>query len=282
LSTALLVLHLAAAARSVQDDRGRSLDASEPARRVVALAPHLAELMHEADAAQALVATVRGADYPDALAAVPRVGDAGGIDIERVLALRPDLVLAWGSGNRAADIDRLEALGLRVFVSEPRALSDAARTLRALAALTGRAGGERQARRYEARLAALRAPAGEPVRVFVQIWDRPVMTVNGQHLISQALRHCGGHNVFHALPALSGSVAREAVLAADPQVLLLLPPPGRAGEWAAEWSAFERLRARPRVVLDPDLLTRATSRLLDGVQAVCSSLSAQRRSAAGR
>jgi len=253
------------------DDAGTRFDseAAKPARRVVALAPHLAELMHEVGAGDALVGTVRGADWPASVAHLPQVGDAGGIDVERVLALQPDLVLTWGSGNRPSDIARLRALGLRVFVSEPRRLADVPRSLRALGILTGRAeAGEAAARRYEARLQALRRQTSDPVAVFVQIWDRPLMTVNGAHLISQAVQHCGGRNVFHALPALSGSVSREEVLSRRPGAIVVLAPPGRADEWIAGWERFAALGIRP-VALDPDLLTRATSRLLLGVEAVC-------------
>ena len=266
-----------AASAALLDDRGRPVDANTPARRVVALAPHLAELMHDVGAGTALVGVVRGADYPAPVAQLPHVGDAAGIDAERVLALRPDLVLAWGSGNRAADIATLESLGLRVYVNEPRALPDVARTLRAVGALTGHASeGERAARRYESALAALRAPASEAVAVFVQIWDRPLMTVSGAHLISQVLQHCGGRNVFAALPGLAGSVSHEDVLRAHPRAILVLAPPERAAEWSAAWERFERLRGRS-VSLDPDLVTRATPRLLRGVEAVCAAVQAWRR-----
>lgn len=265
-------------AQQVADDRGRTLDAGVAAQRVVALAPHLAELLHEIGAGSHLVGVVRGADFPEAVKQVAQVGDASGIDLERVLALRPDLVLAWGSGNRASDLVRLEALGLRLFVSEPRDLSAVPSTLRRLGRLSGREqAGEQAAAAFEARLRTLHARAATPVSTFVQIWDRPLMTINGEHLISQVLRHCGGDNVFAALPAPAASVALELVLVQDPAVILVLAPPARAGEWTAAWSRLERLRAvrtQQVTALDPDLLTRATSRLLRGVEAVCRVLAA--------
>lgn len=267
-----------APAQQVTDDRGRTLDAGAAARRVVALAPHLAELLHEIGAGTDLVGVVRGADFPEAVKQVAQVGDASGIDLERVLALRPDLVLAWESGNRASDLARLEALGLRLFVSEPRDLSAVPSTLRRLGRLSGREqAGEQAAAAFEARLHVLRARAAAPVPTFVQIWDKPLMTISGEHLISQVLRHCGGDNVFAALPAPAASVALESVLVRDPAVILVLAPPGRAGEWTAAWSRLERLRAvhaHQVTALDPDLLTRATSRLLRGVEAVCRVLAA--------
>lgn len=268
----------AAAAAPVVDDRGKAFDDATPARRIVALAPHLAELLFDLGAGAALVGAVRGADHPPAAARTAKVGDAAGIDLERVLALQPDLVLAWGSGNRASDLARLEALGLRVFVNEPRVLADVGTTLRRLGHLSGRArDGENAAVAFETALAALQVPGGSAVPAFVQIWDRPLMSVSGTHLISQALHHCGGRNVFAGLPALVGSVSREAVLSARPALILVLAPPAKAHEWARAWSAFANTNARAVVALDPDVLTRATPRLLRGVEQLCAAIAAVRR-----
>jgi len=273
----LLAANALAQAAPVRDDRGRLIVANLPATRVVALAPHLAELVHDVGAGEALVGVVRGADYPPPVVQLPSVGDAAGIDVERLLALRPDLVLAWGSGNRSADIATLEALGLPVFVNEPRTLQDVARALRTVGAITGHgANGELAARRYESALSALRAPASEPLPVFVQIWDRPLMTVSGTHLISEVLRHCGGRNVFAQLPGLTASVSREEVLSARPRAILVLAPPGQGAQWSSDWDGFASLGGRT-VPLDPDLLTRATPRLLKGVEALCSALRRLRR-----
>ncbi len=273
----LFVASALAQAAEVRDDRGRRFETEPPARRVVALAPHLAELMHDVGAGEALVGAVRGADYPAPVALLPSVGDAAGIDVERLLALRPDLVLAWGSGNRAADIATVQALGLRVFVNEPRTLQDVARALRTLGAITGHgADGERAARRYESALSALRAPAAVALPVFVQIWDRPLMTVSGAHLISEALQHCGARNVFAQLPGLTASVSREEVLGERPRAILVLAPPGRTAQWTAAWDELASMRGRA-VPLDPDLLTRATPRLLEGVKALCAALGQLRR-----
>jgi iron complex transport system substrate-binding protein len=278
LAAFLALAHTAAVAAPVVDDRGQTFDDAAPARRIVALAPHLAELLFDVGAGAALVGAVRGADHPAAAARVPNVGDAAGIDLERVLALHPDLVLAWGSGNRASDLSRLEALGLRVFVNEPRVLADVGKTLRRLGRLTGRSRqGERAAAAFDTALAALEATGADAVPAFVQIWDRPLMTVSGAHLISQALHHCGGRNVFAGLPALAGSVSREAVLSARPAAILVLAPPAQAREWVTAWSAFEAMNGRALVALNPDLLTRPTPRLLRGVEQVCATIAAVQR-----
>jgi iron complex transport system substrate-binding protein len=257
---------------AVTDDRGRVVRLPVAARRIVVLAPNLAELSYDAGAGSALAGVVRGSDYPAPVARLPAVGDAAGIDLERVLSLRPDLVLAWLSGNRASDLERIEGLGIPVYGSEPRRLRDVPATLRRLGTLAGtKSQAERAAVAFEAGLSRLSARAQtQPLSVFVQIWDSPLMTVNEQHLISDVLAACGGRNVFAGLPTLAGSVSLEAVLAADPAVIIVATAPGQ--DATAAWRRLPRLRAvqAGRVhAIDPDLIARATPRILDGVEKVC-------------
>jgi iron complex transport system substrate-binding protein len=261
------------------DDRGRPLSLPAPARRIVALAPNLAELAFDAGAGAALVGVVRGSDYPAQVSALPAVGDAAGIDLERVVALRPDLVLAWLSGNRASDLERIERLGVAVFAAEARRLRDVPATLRRIGALAGTAAqAERAALAFERRLAQIASrPSSRRPSVFVQIWDSPLMTVNAQHLISDVLAACGARNAFASLPALAGSVDVEAVLAADPDVILVAAPAAR--DATAAWRRFPNLRAGRAgrlVQIDPDLITRASPRILEGVERVCAQVTGNR------
>jgi len=258
----------------LSDDRGVQLSLPHPAQRLVAAAPNLAELVAAAGAASRLVGVVRFSDYPPRLARLPQVGDASGLDIEGILALRPDLVLAWKSGNRPADIARLESLGLKVFVSEPAVLEDVARVLRDIGVMAGTESAAQQAaHEFEQKLARLARPdpGSRAVRVFVQIWDQPLMTVNGQHLISDVLRRCGGSNVFADLRSLAGPVSIEAVLAADPQVIIATGVPQRfdpARYWARA-PGLVAVSAGRVYLLHPDWITRATPRVLVGMRAVC-------------
>jgi iron complex transport system substrate-binding protein len=274
-----LLLAAGAAAASAQgavtDDAGQALRVDPPARRIVALAPHLAELVHAAGAGAALVGAVRFSDYPAAVQKVPSVGDAAGIDVERVLALRPALVLAWSSGNRPADVARLESLGLRVFRSEPRTLEDVASTLRRIGRLAGTADtAEAAASTYKAALArATRGAAhARAPSVFIQIWDNPPMTVSAEHLISHVVERCGGRNAFAGLPVLAGAVGLESIVAADPDVIIAAVEGARADDTRAAWRRWPKLKAvaAGRVhVIDPDLVTRATPRIAQGVEQVC-------------
>jgi iron complex transport system substrate-binding protein len=263
---------------SAVDDRGILVALARPADAVVAISPHLAELAFDAGAGDKLVAVVRGTDYPAAAAALPTVGDAAGLDFERIAKLRPDLVLAWGSGNRTADIEQLNAMGLTVFVAEPRRLLDIPQHLRAVGLLTGRlAAAEVGAAAFERRLAALRSryAGAAPRSVFVEIWRQPLFTVGGRHLVSDALRVCGAGNAMAELAADAAPVPLEWLLGRDPDAIVSAL--GETQERARRaWSAYPRLSAVAAgavVSVPPEELVRATPRILDGIDRVCAALS---------
>jgi iron complex transport system substrate-binding protein len=261
----------------LNDDRGSSIERKAPAVRIIALSPHLAEIAYAAGAGAQLIAVVRYSDYPPAAQKLPRVGDASRIDIERVLALKPDLVLGWRSGNPASDIERLQKLGFRVVVSEPRRLSDVAQSVRTIGALAGtEAAAKRAADAFDGELAALRArySARVPVRVFYEIWHRPLLTVNGAHIISDVLTLCGGVNVFAGETLLTPAVSLEAVLAATPDVVLGGSSAASPDALAAAWkrAPVARLRELPVRFVPPDLIQRQTPRIAEGARAVCEHL----------
>src|SRR5262245_23707206 len=187
---------------SVKDDRGKVVTLNRPVQRVVALAPHLTELAYAAGAGDKLVGVARYSDYPAAAAAISQVGDAVRVDAEAILALKPDLVLAWRSGNPPAEIRRLELIGLPVLVTEPARLSDIPRLLRAIGTLAG-TGGHAQlaAAEFEGEIQTLRERHAKArrIRVFYVIWHKPLLTVNDAHLISEILSLCGGENIFSDL-----------------------------------------------------------------------------------
>jgi iron complex transport system substrate-binding protein len=272
--TAAALIASGAVARELTDDRGVAVTVREPPSRIVALSPHLVEIAYAAGAGEQLVAVVRFSDYPPAAARLPRVGDAARIDLERVLALKPDLVLAWRSGNPPGDLQRLERQGLRVFVTEPRRLTDIPRLVRLVGALAGTPDvAEASAARFEAELDVLRAKYGAraPVRVFYEIWHRPLLTVNGSHVISDVIALCGGINVFSDVPVLTPSVSLEAVVQARPQLVLGGSSAMAQGELTAEWRHARpaALRALPVRYVAPDLIQRQTPRLAEGARRIC-------------
>lgn len=244
--------------------------------RLLSLAPGLTEIAYAAGAGALLVGTVEYSDYPEGARALPRVGNAWRVDLERVLALRPDVVLAWATGTPAATIAQLRRLGLHVVEVPTQSLADVPAALRQLGRVAGtESSAESAARAFEARIARQRERyASRPaLTVFIEIDDEPVYTVNGQHVISEIVALCGGRNVFAALPQLAPPIATEAVLAADPQVILTTDD--TIADPFALWSRWPRLSAvRLRTVyrVSGDLVTRASPRLADGVDATCAAL----------
>lgn len=244
--------------------------------RLLSLAPGLTEIAYAAGAGALLVGTVEYSDYPAAAKRLPRVGDAWRVDLERVLALRPDVVLAWATGTPAATIAQLRRLGLDVVEVPTQNLGDVPAALRQLGVVAGtQANAEAAARAFENRIARQREryASRPPLTVFIEIDDEPVYTVNGQHVISEIVALCGGRNVFSGLPQLAPPIATEAVLAADPQVILTTDD--TIVDPYALWSRWPRLNAvRLRTVyrVSGDLVTRASPRLADGVDATCEAL----------
>lgn len=262
---------------SIVDDRGRKITLAAPAQRIVALAPHLAELAFDAGAGRRLVGVARFSDFPPAARDIPQVGDSAQLNAERIVALKPDLILVWKSGNPPGDVGRLESLGYPVYTSEPARLADVPRLLRAIGALAGTgASAEKAAADFERQIGALRKrhASARKVRVFYEIWRKPLLTVNGGHLICDVIALCGGENVFADLRPLTPNVTLEALIAAKPEVILGGTRPGGDEAYTREWraQAMEPLRALPVFYVDPDLMQRPTRRILKGAEAICAHL----------
>lgn len=260
------------------DDRGRTVTLPAPAQRIVALAPSITELAYAAGAGGKLVGVARYSDYPAAAKDIPQVGDASRIDLERVLSLQPDLVIGWKSGNQVADVERLEKLGLKVYIVEPATLAAVPQLLRAVGSLAGTGAIARNAAdEFERSVAALRERYGARpiVRVFYEIWHSPLMTVNGRHMISDIIRLCGGSNVFAGIATLTPVVSLEGVIALQPEVVLGGSSATSPDEFAAQWRRYEgfvKLRNVKAMFVDPDHIQRQTPRILEGAQTVCEHL----------
>ena len=272
---------LHAAPVTLTDDRGVTVQLARPAQRVVTLAPSLTELAFAAGAGPAVVGVVAYSDYPPAAANLPVVASSGGIDVEGVLAVKPDLVLAWRSGNRPADLARLEKLGIPVLVTEPHRLADVPRILR----LIGRAAGTEAsaesggAARSKPELAALRAryAGAREVTVFYQVWERPLRTIGGAHIIDEAIRVCGGRNVFADLQPLAPEVTLESVIAADPEVVLSAAETSGAPVLGAPRVAACRQRRAGYTPSTRRWWSVRTPRLAQGVAQICERLARVRR-----
>jgi iron complex transport system substrate-binding protein len=257
-----------------------AIAATEPIR-LVSLAPHLTELAFSAGAGDRVIATVEFSDYPEAARRIPRIGDAFRIDYERLLALRPDAVLVWQSGTPIQTIERVRALGFKVIEITIHRLDEIPAALRTIGGLAGtEAVAEEAAKQFEREIAELRAryTDRERLSVFVQINDRPLYTVNGEHIISEVLELCGGRNVFASLSELAPAIGIEAVIAASPQVILAtdraVADPAQA--WA-RWRSIPAVRNGNVYTVRADDIARSTTRLSQGARQVCRMLDTARQ-----
>lgn len=277
---ASLLCAAAASAQRVQviDDDGRTVSLPQPARRIVSLAPHLTELLFAAGAGERVVGAVAYSDHPAEAGRVPRVGDSAQLDLERLVALKPDLVLVWRDGNSAQQLDRVAALKLPVYASEIHRMADIEHTLQRLGTLAGTPeAASARSRAFAREIEQLRAryASRPPLKVFYQIWHRPLLTVNSRHLISEALAICGARNVFGALPMLTPTVNPEAVLQADPDAIVTGSVDPAGADNLDAWRRLPALRAARHghlLVVNPDTLHRPSPRVAEGTRELCEKL----------
>ncbi len=253
---------------------------SETAARVVTLAPHLAELMFAIGAGELVVGVSAWSDYPDEVTALPVVGDAFAVDHEQLALLDLDLLLAWESGMPAHTVDRLRAAGYRVEVIRTHGVEDVALAMLRLGELTGR---ERQARRaaekYRSELVSLASnfTGMERIRVFYQVSDRPLFTINGQHFLSELIGICGGTNIFEDLDELAPAITDEAVVLRDPEVMIASDANDDPfAEWQ-RWPDIAANRYSNHFRIGADTSSRPTPRLVEAGRQICSALEAGRR-----
>ena len=268
----------ATAQNCATDDTGARICLDQPAERIAALSPGATELVWAAGAGSKVVAVVAFSDYPPAAKEVTSVGSHTRMDIERLLALKPDLVIGWVTGNPSEQLQALKDLGLPVFSIEPRSFAGVSDTIERLARLAGtETAGNAEARRFRDGMAKLaeRYANAEPVPVFYQVWDEPMMTVNNEHLIGKVIQLCGGHNVFGNLDRLVPRISAESVIGADPEAILA----GGMGEenrkWLTRWQGFPSLQATAKnnlFFVPPSLIQRPTPRLLKGAELFCERL----------
>lgn len=266
----------------VMDDAGRVVRLHAPAQRIVSLAPHTTELLFAAGAGARVVGVSAFSDYPAAARNLPLLSGGVRMDIERVLALRPDLAVGWQSGNARADLEKLAALGIPVFFAEPQRLDTVPDTLLRLGRLAGsESEAQAAAALYREELARLRAryQGRRPVRVFFEIAMQPLMTLSHAHLASDVLALCGGRNVFAASDLIAPEVSVEAVMLQDPDAILFSDELGTAEsvrDWWRERVALRAVRANLVYSIPGALVLRQTPRVLQGARRTCEVLDTAR------
>jgi len=279
----LCVLSLPATALEITDDAGAQITFSTPPQRIISLAPNLTELAYAAGLGDSLVAVSAYSDYPAAAQKLPQVGDAFRLDWEQLLALKPDLILAWGSGLSAQDRSAFEKLKLKILVLEPRRLDDIPRTLRMLGKIAGtQVAAEIGAQDFEKSRLALQQQYAkkENVRAYFQIGSVPYLTINGAHIISDVLHLCGAENVFVNVPMLVTAISEEALVKAQPQILLgMASTKNQEIETLQMWRTLPLRAVRQKKIgfVHPDLISRATPRILLGAAQMCADIDAARQ-----
>jgi iron complex transport system substrate-binding protein len=274
-------LWLAAQTLSVKDDAGTIITLKQPAKAVITLAPNLTELAFAAGAGHAVQAVGRYSDFPAQAKTLPVVSDAYVLNLEAIAHAKPDLIFVWLSGTPQRQRDALKKLGIPVFESEIHDIEGIASTLERMGTLMGTSTTAQSAAKafvsdwkqlQASRTEKLQREGGQRLRVFYQVWDKPLMTFNGQHLVSLAIRTCGGAQGFDSLTALTPTVSREAVLAFNPQLILSGDEKG-----LPMWQAFAQLAATAKGQLkkaNAELLTRMGPRFVSAARELCGQIDA--------
>ena len=290
-ATVLAIVAIAAAKADplvLNDDTGQPVTLTHAPVRIVSLAPGATEMLFAAGVGERLVATVNFSNEPAAAKRVPRIGDVTAVDMERLVALRPDLVIAWPGGGNPAQLARIAQLGIPIYRQQVNRLADLPVSLRRLGALgASPAVAEQAADSLHKELARIAreyggGSGGHPT-VLLEVWNRPIYTVGGTHLMSDALTLCGARNVFGDLRELGPVIDAEAVIARNPDIIVAAAPPGEAASWLAEWRRFGSLAAVRNgrlIAFEDQALSRLGPSVVPATEALCKALAAPGGSAA--
>jgi len=265
----------AAGAIVVMDDNGQEVRLEQPTQRIVSLAPNITEVLFYIGAGEQIVGADEYSNYPQAAKSILRVNNHAAANYELILSLKPDLVIAWQSGNGDKIINPLRKLGIPVFVVETRKMEAIPNLLRRFGQLTGNQdSAEQRANEFSQRLEALRAAQSNkpPVRTFYQIWDEPLITLNGKHMVSDVISLCGGENIFADAAPLVPYVNIESVVAADPQMIIAGGSQQEQPRWYSSWQQWQGISAviNKQIYLVPsDLMQRHSARILEGAEIMC-------------
>jgi len=251
------------------------VEQSKPINRIIALSPHSVEMLFVLGAGDRIIATTKFSNYPPKAEDIPRIGGYNGIQIEKILALKSDLIIAWMDGNKIEDIEKMEKLGLNVYRSKTRSLDNIANELILFGEMIGlEDSGQQAANAFNARLKKIRTKNENksPVRYFYQLWDEPLRAMAAGSWINAVMSACGGKNVFNN-PALDyPEISIENVLIAAPEVFVIPSHHGTYTGGVDKWKKWPEIPAIANdqiYFIDGDLLHRFSTRILDGMEQVC-------------
>jgi len=270
-----------AQAITVKDDAGLPVTIGKPAMRVVSMAPSVTELLFAAGGGNQIVGAVNYSDYPEAAKRIPRIGSNREVDMEFLISLKPDLIVAWRHNSSERQIEMVRRLGIPVFQSDPQTLDGIPDSVLRLGQLLGTdAAAKTTATQLREQLAGLRAKyAGRaPVRTFYQVWDKPLYTLSGKHILTDAMKLCGGENIFDKLTVTAPIVSIESVLQANPEAIIATAEKNYGGvDLWKPYGTLAAVRSNNLFTLDGHLLNRAGPRMVQGTAAMCDVLEQARQ-----
>lgn len=266
----------------IKDEKGNIIRLSIPAKRIISLAPHITETLYKAGAGDKIVGVIGYSDFPEAAKRITRIGNYPNFDIEKIISLKPDLIIAWASGGSKEQVKIFSRVGIPVFLSDPTEIKDVAKSIRTYGVL---AGTEKIANRESDKFLShyhklKRKRYNTTLKVFYQIWNKPLMTVNGNHLISKVIELCGGENVFSGLPSLTPSISTESVIHSQADVIIAGGMGDERADWFDEWKKWPQLAAVKNqniYFVNADFLQRAGPRILQGADQLCDILDKVRK-----
>jgi len=261
---------------SVIDDTGTTLTLQKPAQRIISLSPGLTELIFSAGGGELLKGVVSYSDFPDAAKKITNIGNYNAIDLEKILSLNPDLIVAWETGSPPLQISKLRKLGFNIYISEPREFDDISSTILRLGKLMQtEVIAKSNSDKFQKKLQQLKLKypknKTKTQRVFIQIWDQPLMSINGDHLISKIVHQCNGENIFSGTNQLTLTIDIETVLKNNPDIIIATKQGKLGDSWLNRWKQWHFLAAVKNNTLykiNPDHVVRHTPRVLKGIEQV--------------
>lgn len=266
-----------AASFTITDDDQHKVSFDKAAKRIISLSPHATELLFAAGATDQIIATVSYSDYPVAAKKIPRIGSYKKIDLESVVKLKPDLIIAWHSGGVEQQINDMKKLGYKIYFSEPRSFEAVATNIINMGRIMGTESvAQHSAAMFMADLTSLEKQYSnlKEVSVFYQVWHQPLRTINNGHLISSVIKFCGGHNVFGDVSVRAPKVGIESVMDKNPQAIIIGMTENRK-EWVEpwfQWQTIDAVKNKHVYSVNADLIVRQGPRILQGAKKVCEAL----------
>lgn len=264
----------------VMDDADRTVSLQQPAQRIVSLAPHITELLFAIGAGPQIVGTTHYSDYPAAANQIPRIGGYDKVNLEKIVTLQPDLIVAWQSGNNARTNQRLEQMGYAVYYSEPETLTDIAKAMANLGKLVGNPSkGEAARDDFLQRYNGLKAQHHQqrPLKIYYEVWQNPRYTLGGSHFTREIFMLCGATNIFADVQEKAPIVSLEAIISRNPDVILTGQRHGDENLQALrnhwqQWPQIAAVKQAQIYYVDADIFTRSSPRAIEAAEALCALL----------